>query len=99
MLYGHRLVMGALAAVGLAVGCARPSNPWVYAEPPAVSVVNVAAQPVRSGKTVIAIAQFNNPDAPQLDWPDVGMEMTRALRRTLFNEGDFEVRIATDIEQ
>jgi curli biogenesis system outer membrane secretion channel CsgG len=70
----------------------------VYAEPPAVPVTASAA-PVEPGRTVIAVAQFTNPDAPQLDWPDVGAEMTRAMRRALYNDTDFEVRIAPQIEQ
>ncbi len=94
-------ITGLLVLVAIGVsgpGCARPRNPWVYAEPPAVSV-NAYARPVRSGRTVVAVAQFANPDAPQLDWPDVGLEMTRALRRAIYNNGNFEVRIAPEIEQ
>ncbi len=79
-------------------GCARPTNPWVYAEPPAVSV-SAVARPVERGRTVIAVAQFTNPDRPQLDWPDVGAELARAMRRSLYNDTDFEVRIAPEIEQ
>jgi len=79
-------------------GCARPSNPWVYAEPPAVAVT-VTARPVQQGRTVIAVAEFTNPDNPQLDWPDVGAELARAMRRSLYNDTDFEVRIAPEIEQ
>ena len=79
-------------------GCARPTNPWVYAEPPAVSV-SVDARPVQRGRAVIAVAQFKNPDLPQLDWPDVGAELARAMRRSLYNDTDFEVRIAPEIEQ
>ncbi len=79
-------------------GCARPTNPWVYAQPPAVSVSGVA-RPVERGRTVIAVAPFTNPDLPQLDWPDVGAELARAMRRSLYNDTDFEVRIAPDIEQ
>ncbi len=95
---GSLLLPAALVAITVGAGCARPTNPWVYAEPPAVSVVNTST-PVQSGKTVIAIANFENPDLPQLNWPDVGSEMTRALRRTLFAEGDYEVRIAPEIER
>jgi curli biogenesis system outer membrane secretion channel CsgG len=84
------------AAVG-GTGCARPRNPWVYAAPPAVSV-NAYAQPVSSGRTVVAVAEFANPDAPQLDWPDVGLEMTKAMRRAIYNNGSFEVRLAPEIE-
>jgi curli biogenesis system outer membrane secretion channel CsgG len=69
----------------------------VYAEPPAVSV-HAYTRPVESSRTVIAVAEFQNPDAPQLDWADVGIEMTRAMRRSLYNEGDFEVRIAPEVE-
>ena len=90
--------LGVLALLATAAGCARPTNPWVYAEPPAVSVV-ADARPVQSGRTVIAVAQFANPDLPQLDWPDVGAEMSSALRRALYNETDFEIRIAPEIEQ
>lgn len=79
-------------------GCARPTNPWVYAAPPAVPVT-ASAEPVRQGRTVIAVAEFSNPDAPQLDWPDVGIEMTRAMRRALYKDTDFEVRIEPEIEQ
>ncbi len=60
--------------------------------------VNAYARPASTGRTVIAIAQFRNPDAPQLPWEDVGAEMTRAIRRALFNESDFEVRIAPELE-
>jgi len=87
----------AVLAMTLA-GCARPTNPWVYAEPPAVALT-ASARPVREGRTVIAVATFANPDAPQLDWPNVGAEMSSALRRSLYNETDFEVRIAPEIEQ
>jgi curli biogenesis system outer membrane secretion channel CsgG len=86
------------AGVGGGAGCARPKNPWVYAEPPAVSV-NAYARPARADLTAIAVAPFTIPDAPQLDWPDVGTEMTNAMRRSLFNEGDFEVRIEPEIER
>ena len=79
-------------------GCARPTNPWVYAEPPAVALT-ASARPVQAGRTVVAVATFANPDAPQLDWPTVGAEMSSALRRSLYNETDFEVRIAPEIEQ
>jgi len=79
-------------------GCARPTNPWVYAEPPAVSLT-AAARPVDRGRTVIAVAPFTNPDLPQLDWPGVGAELARAMRRSLYNDTDFEVRIAPEIEQ
>ncbi len=79
-------------------GCARPTNPWVYAQPPAVSLT-VAARPVEQGRTVIAVAPFTNPDLPQLDWPGVGAELARAMRRSLYNDTDFEVRIAPEIEQ
>jgi len=79
-------------------GCARPTNPWVYAQPPAVAVT-VTARPVERGRTVIAVAEFTNPDRPQLDWPDVGAELARAMRRSLYNDTDFEVRIAPEIEQ
>ncbi|MHC4422852.1 MAG: CsgG/HfaB family protein, partial [Planctomycetota bacterium] len=88
-----------LLATGVGgAGCARPHNPWVYAEPPAVSV-NAYARPVNDRRTVVAVAEFANPDSPQLDWPDVGLEMTKALRRTIYNNGKFEVRIAPEIEQ
>ncbi|MHC4650907.1 MAG: CsgG/HfaB family protein [Planctomycetota bacterium] len=88
-----------LLAAGVGgTGCARPHNPWVYAEPPAVSV-NAYARPVKTGRTVVAVAEFANPDAPQLDWPDVGLEMTKAMRRAIYNNGNFEVRIAPEIEQ
>jgi curli biogenesis system outer membrane secretion channel CsgG len=88
-----------LVAAGLgSTGCARPRNPWVYAEPPAVSV-NAYARPAKTGRTVLAIAEFTNPDAPQLDWPDVGLEMTQAMRRAIYNEGEFEVRVAPEVEQ
>ncbi len=90
--------VGVWALLATAAGCARPTNPWVYAEPPAVSVV-AEARPVDSGRTVIAVAQFANPDLPQLDWPDVGPEMSSALRRALYNDTDFEIRIAPEIEQ
>ncbi|MHC4589739.1 MAG: CsgG/HfaB family protein [Planctomycetota bacterium] len=90
------LVLAATAVGG--AGCARPRNPWVYAEPPAVTV-NAYARPVKAGRIVVAIAQFANPDAPQLDWSDVGLEMTRAMRRAIYNDGDFEVRIAPEIER
>jgi hypothetical protein len=69
----------------------------VYAEPPAVSV-NAYARPARTGRTVLAIAEFGNPDSPQLDWPDVGIEMTKAMRRAIYNEGEFEVRVAPEVE-
>ncbi|MHC4763681.1 MAG: CsgG/HfaB family protein [Planctomycetota bacterium] len=95
------LIAGLLVLVAIGVagpGCARPRNPWVYAEPPAVSV-NAYARPVKSGRTVVAVAQFGNPVAPQLNWPDVGLEMTRAMRRAIYNNGNFEVRIAPEIEQ
>ena len=87
-----------VAGVACAAGCHRPSNPWKYAQPPAVAVSNVYARPLHTNRTVIAVANFANPDAPQLDWPDVGREMTGAMRRALFNESDFEVRIAPEIE-
>jgi len=86
----------ALGVVVLAAGCSRPTNPWVYAEPPAVHI-NAMARPL-GGRTVIAVAEFRNPDAPQLSWDDVGAEMTRAFRRALFNESDFEVRLAPELE-
>jgi curli biogenesis system outer membrane secretion channel CsgG len=70
----------------------------VYAPPPAVSV-NAYARPVNDGRTVVAVAEFANPDSPQLDWPDVGLEMTKAMRRAIYNEGELEVRIAPKIEQ
>jgi curli biogenesis system outer membrane secretion channel CsgG len=70
----------------------------VYAEPPAVSV-NAYVRSVKAGRTVVAVAEFANPDAPQLDWPDVGLEMTKAMRRAIYNNGNFEVRIAPEIEQ
>ncbi len=88
----------AVAVFGQIAGCARPTNPWVYAEPPAVSLT-AAAHPVQGGRTVIAVARFANPDVPQLDWPNVGAEMSSALRRSLYNETEFEVRIAPEIEQ
>jgi curli biogenesis system outer membrane secretion channel CsgG len=94
-------IFGLLVLVATGVsgpGCARPRNPWVYAEPPAVSV-NAYARPVRSGRTVVAVAEFANPDAPQLNWNDVGFEMTKAMRRAIYNDGDFEVRIAPEIER
>jgi hypothetical protein len=87
-----------LVLVAAGSGCSRPKNPWVYAPPPAVAL-SVYAQPVEPTRTVVAIAEFKNPDAPQLDWPDVGLEMTRAIRRSLFNEGDVEVRIAPEVER
>jgi len=88
-----------LLATGVGgAGCARPHNPWVYAPPPAVSV-NAYARPVDDSRTVVAVAEFANPDSPQLDWPDVGLEMTKALRRAIYNNGKFEVRIAPKIEQ
>jgi hypothetical protein len=70
----------------------------VYAPPPAVSV-NAYARPVNDSRTVVAVAEFANPDSPQLDWPDVGLEMTKAMRRAIYNEGELEVRIAPAIEQ
>ena len=88
----------AMAVLGETAGCARPTNPWVYAEPPAVKLT-AAARPVQSGRTVVAVARFANPDVPQLDWPTVGAEMSSALRRSLYNETDFEVRIAPEIER
>ena len=88
----------AMAVLGATAGCARPTNPWVYAEPPAVKLT-AAARPVQSGRTVVAVARFANPDVPQLDWPTVGAEMSSALRRSLYNETDFEVRIAPEIER
>jgi curli biogenesis system outer membrane secretion channel CsgG len=94
-------IAGSLLLVATGVGgagCARPHNPWVYAEPPAVSV-NAYARPVKDGRTVVAVAEFANPDSPQLDWPDVGLEMTKAMRRAIYNNGNFEVRIAPEIEQ
>lgn len=91
-------ILIAAAVITAVTGCARPTNPWVYAAPPAVPVT-AAAAPVQHGRTVIAVAEFSNPDAPQLDWPDVGIEMTRAMRRALYNDTDFEVRIAPEIEQ
>ena len=90
--------VGVWALLAGAAGCARPTNPWVYAEPPSVSVV-AGARALESGRTVIAVARFANPDLPQLDWPDVGPEMSSALRRALYNETDFEIRIAPEIEQ
>ncbi len=92
------LLATSVALFAAVAGCARPSNPWVYAEPPAVSV-SAAARPMERGRTVIAVAHFTNPDVPQLDWPDVGAELTRAMRRSLYNDTDFEVRIAPEIEQ
>ena len=91
-------LVGVWALLATAAGCARPSNPWVYAEPPSVSLV-AEARPMESDRTVIAVAQFTNPDLPQLEWPDVGAEMSAALRRALYNETDFEIRIAPEIEQ
>ncbi|MHC4710477.1 MAG: CsgG/HfaB family protein [Planctomycetota bacterium] len=94
-------IAGSLLLVATGVGgagCARPHNPWVYAEPPAVSV-NAYARPVKDGRTVVAVAEFANPESPQLDWPDVGLEMTKAMRRAIYNNGNFEVRIAPEIEQ
>jgi len=90
--------VGVWTLLATAAGCARPTNPWVYAEPPAVSVV-AEARPMESGRTVIAVARFTNPEMPQLDWPDVGPEMSSALRRALYNETDFEIRIAPEIEE
>ena len=91
--------VGALAAGAAASGsgCSGPSNPWTYSAPPAVAA-SAFARPREAGKTVIAVAQFENPDAPQLPWPDVGAEITAALRRTIYVDGDFEVRIAPEIE-
>ncbi len=98
MRFATALKIAATAGVVGSFGCARPSNPWVYAEPPAVSV-SVTARPVQRGRTVIAVAEFTNPNRPQLDWPGVGAELARAMRRSLYNDTDFEVRIAPEIEQ
>jgi curli biogenesis system outer membrane secretion channel CsgG len=86
------------AVVAAGSGCHRPKNPWVYAPPPAVAL-SVYAQPVEPTRTVVAVAEFKNPDAPQLNWPDVGLEMTKAMRRSLFNTGDVEVHIAPEVER
>jgi curli biogenesis system outer membrane secretion channel CsgG len=86
------------SAMAVGGGCARPKNPWVYAPPPAVAM-SVYAHPVEPTRTVVAVAEFKNPDAPQLNWPDVGLEMTKAMRRALFNTGDVEVQIAPEVEQ
>jgi hypothetical protein len=85
------------AACLSAPGCGRPKNPWTYAEPPAVALVR-ASNPAQPGHMLIAVADFANPAAPQLPWPTVGPEMSRALRRTLFKDG-YQVRIAPDIEK
>jgi curli biogenesis system outer membrane secretion channel CsgG len=98
MRIARALKIAATVVLVAMVGCARPSNPWVYAEPPAVSLT-AAARPVDHGRTVIAVATFTNPDLPQLDWPGVGAELSRAMRRSLYNDTDFEVRIAPEIEQ
>ena len=98
MRFATFLKIAATVVLVAVAGCARPTNPWVYAKPPAVSV-SVIARPVQRGRTVIAVAQFTNPNRPQLDWPDVGAELARAMRRSLYNDTDFEVRIAPEIEQ
>jgi hypothetical protein len=92
-----RLIVCLLGVAAAGSGCARPTNPWVYAPPPAVAL-SVYARPVEPTRTVVAVAEFKNPDAPQLNWPDVGLEMTKAMRRALFNEADVEVQIAPEIE-
>ncbi len=98
MRFATVLMIAATVELVAMFGCARPTNPWVYAEPPAVSLT-ATARPVEQGRTVIAVATFTNPDLPQLDWPGVGAELARAMRRSLYNDTDFEVRIAPEIEQ
>lgn len=92
------IVLSAAAVAGAVAACARPTNPWVYAEPPAVAV-SAAAKPYQRGRTVIAVAEFASPDKPQLDWPDVGAEMTRAMRRALYKDTDFEIRLDPELEK
>jgi hypothetical protein len=91
------VTLAAVAAGLLTAGCSRPKNPWSYAEPPAVALVR-ASNPAQPGHLLIAVADFTNPIAPQLPWPTVGPEMSRAMRRTLFKNG-YQVRIAPDIEK
>lgn len=91
------VTIAAIVVGGITPGCSRPKNPWTYAEPPAVALVR-ANNPAQPGQLLIAVADFTNPVAPQLAWPTVGPEMSRAMRRTLFKNG-YQVRIAPDIEK
>lgn len=88
----------ALLAVAACGGCSPPSNPWTFYEPPAVQN-GVFARQRDPSKPVIAIATFKNPDVPQLSWPDVGLVMTKAMRRAILNDGEFEVRIEPELER
>ncbi len=89
----------AVSGYGVSGGCSTPSNPFRFSKPPAVAAGSDYARPHESDRTVIAVAPFANPDKPRLDWPDLGLKVSEAMRRTLLNEGDFVVRTGPDIDK
>ncbi|MHC4428516.1 MAG: CsgG/HfaB family protein [Planctomycetota bacterium] len=88
-------VSALLAAIAVGSGCWSPSvtNPWSFEDPPAVVPAEGLARPPEPSRTVIAVADFENPTPSPLGWDDIGAEIAAALRRTLLNESGFDVRI------
>lgn len=90
----------AAGAVGPSTGCqTRVHNPWRFAEPPARAAIDDRTPAGEPARTVVAVAEFDNPTVPQLAWAEIGAGMSEALRRALRNDTRFSVRAGAAVDR